>query len=192
MPKMKVEVLKDNVGFPSIVNITKNGRTMKVTSDPNMGFTIEGQSGVLPDYMEAFRVILPRVSYQKEVGVTQAEDNTIVSTNVAAWTLLKSVGIQLSDSRSLDRIIATYRTNNVAQAAFLRVTYQTATVGETVLLEVSTNSDTYDVVNNTLQNPINEPVIIRAYLMTALAPNSAFNQQLTLIGDNISLVGHLF
>lgn len=194
MTKMTVEVNKDQYGFPSIVTITKEGKTLRVTTNPDMGFTIEGPRGLLPDVMEAFRVILPRVSYQKEVDVIQAEENTEVSSSVVAYTLMKAMGLQLSESRTGTGIILSFWTDNVAIAAGLKLTYQIEGGAETTWFEETTTSTIPIIIRKTLcaANMINMPVTVRLYLKRAAAGGSSYSKQLTMLGDIMRLMGHVF
>lgn len=187
---MHVSVLKDEVGFPSIVEVTKGRRKLKVTTDPNQGFTIEAPRSLLPDPMDAFRVVMPRVSYQKTVDEIQGEDNTEVSYNAANYELKKVIGVELNSSRNLTEVIATFKALGVG-TAYIKITYEVTGGSETTWLEESIASQTYVVVQNTLQIPLEDWAIIRVYLK-ASAGETAYNKQLTVVGDVISIVGHLF
>lgn len=192
MTKMTVEVNKDAYGFPSIVSITKEGKTLQVTTNPDMGFTIEGPRGLLPDVMEAFRVILPRVSYHQEVGVTQGEENTEVTNNTTAYVLVKTVGLILSESHIFHSMVLSLKAEVGTETSYIKVTVQPEGKAETTFYEGSTSSVAYIIKTVTTAQKLNTNTVFRVYLKNSVAGHKAFSKQMMLVGDNVNLVGHLF
>ena len=191
MPKMTIKIAKDTLGFPSIVDIDKSGKKLKITTDSGVGFTIEGRRGTLPDFMEAYSVVLPRISHQKEADVIQGEDFTEVSSVGAGYKLSKVLGVQLSESKTVNRVIATLKSEDAAITAGIKVTYQAEGGAETTLIEDSTNSTVYLIYSANIAPDLFEFITFRVYLFGAGA-FSGYNAQFTTIGDKLAIVGQMF
>lgn len=90
MTEMKVDVFKDADGIPNIIDITKAGRTLKIVVNSDRGFTIEGQKGLLPEFMETLRMIMPQIGAMRLVrALTKqggAVDISSYSTDVEVTT----------------------------------------------------------------------------------------------------------
>ena len=194
MAKIKVQIDKDATGFPSIVTITDRGKKLKVTSIPMEGFTIDGPRSIMPSAFETFRVIMPRVSYQKEVGLIQAEDNTQVTSGGAAadtYVLVKTLGTILTETHDIYKVIVTFWA--LANTATVKVTYEEEGAAEMTWLEQSTTDTDPVTYIGILSDKIDTDTVFRVYVKnSAIGVDETLTEQLTFFGDKISAVGHLF
>lgn len=61
------KILKDEHGNPTVAEITKRGRTLKVSYDPDLGFTFTGPRSVMPSVVDIAALIYPPELQQKLV-----------------------------------------------------------------------------------------------------------------------------
>jgi len=86
MTKIIAKIVKDEAGSPSLVEITKDGRTINIKYDPDQQLEIEGQAGLMPNFAEIMQLIYPSsVTIQRieEIGTLE---NIVTPAKIKAAT----------------------------------------------------------------------------------------------------------